>query len=83
MKDTNNVHASLNKLDDMVDAMEKKLHDIVGLFELICLGMEAISREDDSYELSSLNILREYLYNMKKTDVSRIRVILEELKKEI
>lgn len=83
MEDINSLHAGLSRLDDMVDVVERKLHNIVGLLELVYLGIESLNHEDDSYELSSLNIMQEYLSNVNKTDVSKLHVMLSELKKEV
>lgn len=83
MEDRNRIQAGLNGLGDMVDVVERKLYNIAGLLELVCMGIESLDHENDSYELSSLNVVRDYVSDMNKTDISGIHVMLSELKKEV
>lgn len=83
MEDRNRIQAGLNGLGDMVDVVERKLYNIAGLLELVCMGIESLDHENDSYEMSSLNVVRDYVSDMNKTDISGIHVMLSELKKEV
>ena len=60
MEETKNIRKELRRLEDVVDNIQTKLHNTAGLLELIRLGMERLYKEEDTYEISSVIVLKEY-----------------------
>ena len=83
MEETKNIRKELRRLEDVVDSIERKLYHTAGLLELISLGMERLNREEDSYETSSMRILKEYLSEVNGTEITKIRTILAEIKGQL
>jgi hypothetical protein len=83
MEEMKNIPAELRRLEDVIDTVEGKLHNTAGLLELISLGMERLNREEDSYETSSMRILKEYLSEVNGTEITKIRTILAEIKGQL
>ena len=57
----------------MVDNIQTKLHNTAGLLELIRLGMERLYKEEDTYEISSVIVLKEYLLTINNTEIAKIQ----------
>lgn len=72
----------LSRLDDMIDMLESKIHNLVGLLELVYLGTRTLNRVDDSYELSSVKIMQNYLETIEKSDIQKLHEKLTDLKKQ-
>ena len=68
MEETKNIRKKLRRLEDVVDNIQTKLHNTAGLLELIRLGMERLYKEEDTYEISSVIVLKEYLLTINNTD---------------
>ncbi len=64
----------------MVDNIQTKLHNTAGLLELIRLGMERLYKEEDTYEISSVIVLKEYLLTINNTEIAKIQTMLTEMK---
>ena len=60
MEETKNIRKELRRLEDVVDNIQTKLHNTAGLLELIRLGMERLYKEEDTYEISSVIVLKEF-----------------------
>lgn len=67
------------RINDMIDALESKISNIVGLLELVNTGAENINGTNDTYELSSINVLKDYLLLINKTDISKVHDMLRQL----
>ena len=67
MEETKNIRKELRRLEDVVDNIQTKLHNTAGLLELIRLGMERLYKEEDTYEISSVIVLKEYLLTINNT----------------
>lgn len=80
MEEAKDIHKELRRLEDVIDSIETKLHNTAGLLELIRLGMERLYKEDDSYEISSVCILAEYLSAINDTEIAKIQTMLTEMK---
>lgn len=63
-----------------VDNVQTKLHNTAGLLELIRLGMERLNKQDDTYEISSVIILKEYLSAINDKEIAKIQTMLTEMK---
>lgn len=80
MEETKNIRKELRRLEDMVDNIQTKLHNTAGLLELIRLGMERLYKEEDTYEISSVIVLKEYLLTINNTEIAKIQTMLTEMK---
>lgn len=80
MEETKDICKELRRLEDVVDNIETKLHNTAGLLELIRLGMEKLYKEDDTYEISSVIVLEEYLLAINDKEIAKIQTMLTEMK---
>lgn len=80
MEETKNIRKELRRLEDVVDNIQTKLHNTAGLLELIRLGMESLYKEEDTYEISSVIVLKEYLLTINNTEIAKIQTMLTEMK---
>ncbi len=80
MEETKNIRKELRRLEDMVDNIQTKLHNTAGLLELIRLGMERLYKEEYTYEISSVIVLKEYLLTINNTEIAKIQTMLTEMK---
>ena len=80
MEETKDICKELRRLEDVVDNIETKLHNTAGLLELIRLGMEKLYKEDDTYEISSVIVLEEYLLAINYKEIAKIQTMLTEMK---
>lgn len=80
MEETKNIRKELRRLEDVVDNIQTKLHNTAGLLELIRLGMEKLYKEDDTYEISSVIVLEEYLLAINDKEIAKIQTMLTEMK---
>lgn len=83
MEERKNICKELRRLEDVVDSIETKLHNTAGLLELIRAGMERLGTQDDTYEISSVIILEEYLLAIKNTEIAKIQTMLTEIKERL
>ena len=83
MKEMKNLKKELSKIDDMVDIVELKVHNLIGLLELVYLGIRELNKIDDSFELSSVNVVQEYLETIEKTDIQELHEKLTKLKERV
>lgn len=80
MEETKNIRKELRRLEDVVDNIQTKLHNTAGLLELIRLGMERLYKEEYTYEISSMIVLKEYLLTINNTEIAKIQTMLTEMK---
>ena len=80
MEETKDIRKELRRLEDVVDNIQTKLHNTAGLLELIRLGMERLYKEEDTYEISSVIVLKEYLLTINNTEIAKIQTRLTEMK---
>ncbi len=80
MEETKDICKELRRLEDVVDNIETKLHNTAGLLELIRLGMERLYKEEDTYEISSVIVLKEYLLAINDKEIAKIQTMLTEMK---
>lgn len=80
MEETKDICKELRRLEDVVDNIETKLHNTAGLLELIRLGMERLYKEEYTYEISSVIVLKEYLLTINNTEIAKIQTMLTEMK---
>ena len=83
MEDLENLKFALGKLGDMVYTVKEKVHDMVGLLELVHLGMMYLDKVDDSYEMCCVNLIKEYLKVIETTDMANLYSKVTELKEKI
>ncbi len=80
MEETKNIRKELRRLEDVVDNIQTKLHNTAGLLELIRLGMERLYKEEYTYEISSVIVLKEYLLAINDKEIAKIQTMLTEMK---
>ena len=80
--DMENIRHDLVRLDDMVNNIEHKIHSLSGVLELVCLGMQAVNKSEDSYELSSVEFIRDYLKAIEKMDIPEMHDCLAKMKED-
>lgn len=83
MEDVESILKELRRLEDVVESIERKLHNTAGLLELVRSGMERLNKQDDTYEISSVTILKEYLLAINDTDIAGIQAILAGIKERL
>jgi len=54
----------------------------VGLLELVEMGAKNIGSAEDAYEISSINVLKNYLTLLNKTDVQELKERVKQLKED-
>ena len=62
------------------DNPKRKLHHTAGFLELIRSGMERLNKQDDTYEISSVIVLKEYLLAINGTEIAKLQTMLTEMK---
>lgn len=80
MEETKDICKELRRLEDVVDNIQTKLHNTAGLLELIRLGMERLYKEEYTYEISSVIVLKEYLLAINDKEIAKIQTMLTEMK---
>ena len=80
MEETKNIRKELRRLEDVVDNIQTKLHNTARLLELIRLGMERLYKEEYTYEISSVIVLKEYLLAINDKEIAKIQTMLTEMK---
>lgn len=83
MEETKNIRKELRRLEDVVDNIQTKLHNTAGLLELIRLGMERLYKEEYTYEISSVIVLKEYLLTINNTEIAKIQTMLTGMKERL
>ena len=83
MDELEDIKAELNRLEDLVGTAKFKLCNVVGLLELIYLGIRQLSGSEDSYELSAISVLQDYLKTIEKTDIQRLYEKITSLKERV
>ena len=79
MKDQIKIRKEFRLVNDMLDIIDIKIYNLVGALEVISLGIGAVSNTDDSYEISSVNVLKEYLSMVHGTDIAELHERLKSL----
>ena len=80
--DMENIRHDLVRLDDMVNNIEHKIHSLSGVLELVSLGMRAVNKSEDSYELSCVDFILDYLKSIEKVDIQEMHDCLAKMKEE-
>ena len=80
--DMENIRHDLVRLDDMVNNIEHKIHSLSGVMELVSLGMRAVNKSEDSYELSCVDFILDYLKSIEKVDIQEMHDCLAKMKEE-
>lgn len=70
----------IGKLDDLIYTAEGKIHSLVGLLEVVSLGIQHLDKVEDSYELCCMNLIMEYLKAMETSDMKRMHSKVNELR---
>ncbi len=83
MEDFTDLQKELNRLDDIVNSMEFKIHNLAGLLGLVSIGIESINKSDETYESASVSIMQEYLEAIEKEDIAKMHDKLSELKEKV
>lgn len=83
MGDTKSLQTELSRLDDLVDAIELKIHNLAGLLELLYLGIRTLNRVEDSYELCAVNLILNYLEMIETVDILKLHAKVSELKERV
>lgn len=82
MEEMENLKKELSRLDDMIDMIELKIHNLVGLLELVYLGTKTLNRVEDSYEMCSVILIQSYLETIEITDIPKVHEKINSLKGE-
>ncbi len=80
MEEMKNINVKWQELDDMVMEIGQKIHHVTDLLGLAYLGMMKLNSQDDSYELSTVSIVEDYLKTLEKEEITVLHEKLEELK---
>ena len=80
--DMENIRHDLVRLDDMVNNIEHKIHSLSGVLELVSLGMRAVNKSEDSYELSCVDFILDYLKSIEKVDIQEMHDCLAKMKED-
>ncbi len=70
----------LQGLDDMVEEIGQKIHRTADLLGLSYMGLMKIGCQDNSYEMSTISIIEDYLRALEKEEIATLHEKLEELK---
>ncbi len=73
----------LNRLDDIVNRIEIKIHNLAGLLGLVSIGIDSINRSDETYESASISVVQEYLEAVEKEDIAKLHDKISELQKKV
>ncbi len=80
MEEIENLRKELGRLDDMIDMVESKIHNLIGLLELVYQGTKTVNGVEDSYEMCSISLMQSYLTTIEKTDMQEMHDMLAGLK---
>ncbi len=80
MEEMKNINVKWQELDDIVMEIGQKIHHVTDLLGLAYLGMMKLNSQDDSYELSTVSIVEDYLKTLEKEEITVLHEKLEELK---
>ena len=80
--DMENIRHDLVRLDDMVNNIEHKIHSLSGVMELVSLGMRAVNKSEDSYELSCVDFILDYVKSIEKVDIQEMHDCLAKMKED-
>ncbi len=83
MKDFTDLQNELNRLDDIVNRIEIKIHNLAGLLGLVSIGIDSINRSDETYESASISVVQEYLEAVEKEDIAKLYDKISELQKKV
>lgn len=83
MEENIELKKDLRRLEDVLDTLEQKICNTVGIIELIRMGIERLYKQDDSNEISSLYVLGEYLLTIQNKEITNMRNILTRIKEQI
>ncbi len=73
------IKEELLRIDDMLDMLENKISNVAGLLELVSMGAQNTNKTGDAYELDSINVLKDYLSMINKTDIPKVHDMLKQL----
>ena len=59
-------------LMDMVEELEKKLLGIESILSFVAMGMSTIITKEDSYEVSAIQAIHDWLMEIRKTDIANL-----------
>jgi len=82
MENSNNRSKEIIHISDMVDSIENKIFSIIKLLELVEAGAKEIGDIEDAYEMSSMNVLKNYLTLLNKTDIHELQERVKQLKED-
>lgn len=80
MEEIKDLKKELSRLDDMIDMIELKIHNLVGLLELVYLGIRGLNHIEDSYEMCSVILVQSYLETIERTDIRELHEKIDDLK---
>ena len=83
MDELEDLRVELNRLEDLINTVKFRLHNMVGLLEVVYMGLWQISGSENSYELSAVSVLQDYLDTMEKTDIREMYDKITSLKEQV
>lgn len=80
MEEVKILKSELQGLDDMIKEIGQKIHHVTDLLGLAYMGIMKLNSQDESYELSTISIIEDYLRSLEKKEIALLHEKLEELK---
>lgn len=59
-------------LMDMVEELEKKLLGLESILSFFAMGMDTLIKRDESYEVSAIQAIHDWLMEIRKTDIANL-----------
>lgn len=67
------------RINDMIDTLERRISDMAGLLELVSTGAGNLNGGSDTYESNCINVVKDYLSLINKTDIPKLHDMLRHL----
>lgn len=71
----------LQRADDYMEKLEKKMRSMDAALFFISLGLEYFHQEGDCYEVGAVQFINDSLKSMRAVEVADLKEVLDELRK--
>ena len=71
----------LRRADDLVEEMKRKMRSMDGVLFFMLQGMEFFYHDDNCYEVSAVEMIRDYLVTLQDRELAELEKQLEHLRK--
>lgn len=81
MSDKEKIRKHLRRADDTMEKLKRKMHSVDGALFFILLGMEYFYQQENGYEVSAVEMIKDYLTDLQNKELAELEKHLEYLRK--